>query len=203
MAQSQTGTEMIQMIIALDHGNAIGWSDGALAYRDLKADMKRFKELTTGHTVVMGMNTFLSLGRKDGLPNRHNIVLTRKPWSEARGLTGDNVDVISSLDWVIRQDSIMSMRAVDEWKDEAPQIWIIGGKSVYEEALKMGIVDEIYMTVIHASCEADVVMDTDLIAWKHFIIKQRALGMEWEATMLSHQRDVDFETSYMLLRKMK
>jgi dihydrofolate reductase len=182
---------MIKLIIAIDRGNAIGWSDGALAYNGLKQDMRRFKELTTGHTVVMGFNTWKSLKRPTGLPNRKNVVLTRKPYSEAREFfsASSDIDIISSLDYV---KQMAARRNADQ-----PDIWIIGGKSVYEEALRLGIVDEVFITLIHASCEADVVMDTDLASWKLFVIR----NPQWLPTLGTTQWDGDFQTTYLHLAK--
>lgn len=178
----------IKLSVAVDQGGAIGWSDGRMPWR-LPADMKRFKELTTGSTVVMGFNTFKSIGRPQGLPNRRNIVVTRKPWSEARTHFDPScdVDVISSLDW-LRTTSICSL-------------WIIGGASVYEEALSKDMVDEIYLTLVHTDSGADVRMTTDLVAWKRFVITQRANGINWEAEPISRQWDGNLETSYITFRK--
>ena len=66
---------ILSIIAAVARNGAIGYKN-KLLYR-LKGDMKRFKELTTNHTIIMGKNTFLSLP-KGALPNRRNIVLTRK-----------------------------------------------------------------------------------------------------------------------------
>ena len=193
----------IKMILAVDQGGAIGWSDGRLAYPGLKQDMARFKELTTGHTVVMGFNTFKSLGRPKGLPNRKNIVLTRKPWNEVRGFfdPASDIDIISNLDWVKRQADINRHRASSEWQDEVHTIWIIGGASVYEEALKKDLVDEIHLTLVHATSDADVRMTTDLVAWKRFVLTERKRGINWEVEPISRQRDDEVETSYITFTK--
>lgn len=191
----------IKLIIAVDQANAIGWSDGRLAHAGLKQDMARFKALTMNGMVVMGRSTYLSLGRPNGLPNRRNIVLSRRPYSEIRGQIVGDVEIISSLDWVVKHDASARARAAEEWQDDAPGIWIIGGKSVYEEALRLGIVDQIYLTVIHSTSQADVVMDTDLVSWKHFILTERKRGIFWEAEPISRQWDGEVETSYMHLRK--
>ena len=186
----------VKMILAVDQAGAIGWSDGRLAYPKLKADMRRFKELTTGGTVVMGFNTFKSLRLPSGLPNRKNVVLTRKPWSEARSFFEPDcdIDVISSLDYIKKLDG---STAHDTTPKSAPTIWIIGGASVYEEALRLDIVSEIYLTLIHSECEADVRMTTDLVAWKRFILTERARGVNWRADPTSRQWDGDVETSYL------
>jgi dihydrofolate reductase len=181
---------MIKMIVAIDTGNAIGWSDGMLAYRNLKTDMARFKALTTNQKVVMGRSTYLSLGRPNGLPNRQNFVLTRQPYSEIRGQIKGDIPIISSLDYIVQMD-----------KNSDVDTWIIGGASVYDEALSKGIVDEVHITLVHASCEADVRLKTDLAAWKLFVIRERAQGRFWESEVVVTEWDGDFQTTYIVLRK--
>lgn len=182
----------IKMILAVDQGGAIGWSDGRLAYPSLKQDMQRFKELTTGQTVVMGFNTFKSLGRPKGLPNRKNIVLTRKHPIDARGWIDSSIDIVSSLGWV------------KTWFERRPEetCCIIGGASVYEEALAKDMVDEIYLTLIHSTCPADVKMTTDLVSWKHFVLTERKRGVNWEVNPISRQWDGDVETSYLTFTRL-
>jgi dihydrofolate reductase len=192
---------MIKLIVAVDTGNAVGWSDGDLAYRGLKKDMARFKTLTTGSTVVMGRSTYLSLGRPNGLPNRRNVVLTRRPYSEIRGQIGLNLEIISSLDWVVQYNeaAIRTVAGTDRFPSDT---WIIGGASVYDEALSKGIVDEVHITLVHASCEADVRLKTDLAAWKLFVIRERVRGILWEPEIHDTEWDGDFQTTYIVLRKL-
>jgi dihydrofolate reductase len=181
---------MIKMILAVDENNAIGWSDGRLAYPNLKNDMARFKEFTSGHAVLMGYNTFMSLGRPNGLPNRKNIVLTTRSSGELGNLIGRNVDVLSSL------EMIKTSKPGGLFKD----LWIIGGKSVYEQALSLGLVDEIYMTVVHGNCNADVKLDTDLAAWKLFVLRQAKIGIRWHVEVQPTKQDGEFQTSYVKMR---
>jgi dihydrofolate reductase len=178
---------MIKLIVAVDQGGAIGWSDGRLAVPGLKLDMQRFKELTTGGTVVMGFNTWKSLNRPKGLPNRKNIVLTRKSWSESRPFFAPDadIDIISNLDYVELK------------RDSAKPQWIIGGASVYEEALSRNMVDEMFVTLVHVDSKADVCLTTDIVAWKRFVLTQRKLGINWEVEPLSRQWDGGVETSYL------
>lgn len=183
------------MIVAVDRGNAIGWSDGRLPWK-LPVDMARFKELTTGGRVVMGFNTFKSLNRPDGLPNRENIVLTRKTWQEARSFIGDRIDVISNLNYLTRPHHVGGVVQSHDW-------WIIGGASVYAEALEKNIVDEIYITQVHAPSEADVRLSTDLYSWKLFVLHQRKIGIHWEPIPLPHP-DLPgghLPISYVVLKK--
>ena len=179
----------IQAILAVDQGGAIGWSDGRLAYPGLKQDMARFKALTTGHTVVMGFNTWRSLNRTSGLPNRRNVVLTRKPWAEARPFfdPSASIDIISDLGWVQRRDQA----------DRAATTWLIGGASVYDEAFRRGMVDKVHLTLIHATSPADVRLETDLVAWKRFVLTERKRGINWEVEPITRQWDGDVETSYI------
>lgn len=189
----------IRMILSLDRANSLGYSDGRLAYR-LPADLKRFKALTTNGTVVMGINTFLSLNRIDGLPNRRNIVLSHRPYSEIRTLVGLDVEIISNFDWILKHDDA-AHRTVANTDREPSCPWIIGGASVFDEALTKGIVDEIYLTLVHSTCDADVRLTTDLAAWKSFVLHEAKLGRLWDALVDEPIWDGEHQTTYITLRK--
>ncbi|MBQ0089769.1 MAG: dihydrofolate reductase [Prevotellaceae bacterium] len=105
---------MISIIVCIAENNAIGYEGGLLYH--LRADLKRFKSLTSGHTVIMGRKTFESLP-KGALPNRRNIVLTHQD------INFPNTEVYGSL------EEALSHCAENE------DIFIIGGYSVYKEAL--------------------------------------------------------------------
>ncbi len=124
----------ISIIAAIDRRRAIG-HDNRLLYR-LPNDMKRFKALTTGHTVIMGRKTFESLP-KGALPNRRNIVLSSRP-----GLQCQGAEVFTSLEAALQSC------------DKSEHVYIMGGESVYRQALP--IADELCLTEVHASAaEAD------------------------------------------------
>ena len=109
----------INIIAAVARNRAIGFQNKLLYW--LPNDLKRFKALTTGHTIVMGRNTFLSLP-KGALPNRRNIVLSRQ--LATGGFTNPpGCETYASL------DEALSHCAPDE------EVYIIGGASVYEQAL--------------------------------------------------------------------
>lgn len=123
----------ISIIAAVAKNRAIG-NDNKLIYW-LPDDLKRFKALTTGHTIIMGRRTFDSLP-KGALPNRRNVVLTRK------GGTFAGCDVFHSL-----QEALDSCA-----KDE--DVYIIGGASVYKEAL--AVADRLCLTEVDDTpAEAD------------------------------------------------
>ena len=124
---------MISIIAAVAKNRAIGFQNKLIYW--LPNDLKRFKALTTGHTIIMGRNTFLSLP-KGALPNRRNIVLSRS----AKELPG--CDVYASL------EEALAHCAADE------DIYIIGGASVYQQALPLA--DRLCLTEIDDTpAEAD------------------------------------------------
>lgn len=106
----------ISIIAAVARNRAIGQGNKLIYW--LPDDLKRFKSLTTGHTIIMGRKTFGSLP-KGALPNRRNIVLTRK------GGTFAGCEAYSSL-----QEALHHCAADEE-------VFIIGGASVYAEALPL------------------------------------------------------------------
>ena len=119
---------MISIIAAIDRNNALGFKNQLLFY--LPADLKHFKSLTTGHTVIMGRKTFESLP-KGALPNRRNIVLSRNS-----ALTFPGAEVYASLE-----------EALQHCQPEE-HLYIIGGESVYRQAIDLA--DELCMTLIDA-----------------------------------------------------
>lgn len=103
----------ISIIVAIDEKNGIGKKNDLLVY--ISNDLKRFKRLTTGHTIVMGRKTFESLP-KGALPNRKNVVLTKN-----KEFTAPDVTVVHSV------NEVMEICNANE------EIFIIGGAKVYKE----------------------------------------------------------------------
>lgn len=129
---------IISLIGAMDQGRGIG-KDNALPWAGkIPRDMARFKELTTGKTVVMGRKTFASIGRV--LPNRMNIVLTHD-----RDWHADGVWHVHSLKEALAE-------ATNNGGSE--EVFIIGGASLYAETLP--IADRMYLTEIDGvfACDA-------------------------------------------------
>lgn len=116
---------MINIIAAVANNRAIGYKNKLLYW--LPNDLKRFKALTTGHTIIMGRNTYLSLP-KGALPNRRNVVLSRT----AKDFPG--CEVFPSLE-----------KALKSCKDDE-QVYIIGGARVYEQAIALA--DRLCLTEI-------------------------------------------------------
>ena len=118
---------MLSLIVAISENNAIGKAGDLLCY--LPDDLKHFKALTTGATVVMGKKTFFSLPRRP-LPNRRNIVLTRDG-----SFTYENTEVAHSI------EELQKMLTADE------NVFIIGGGEVYRQFIPLA--DELQITHIH------------------------------------------------------
>jgi dihydrofolate reductase len=119
---------IISIIVVTGKNNEIGKGNDLLCR--LPADLKHFKEITSGHTVVMGRKTFVSLP-KGVLPNRRNIVISRN-----KDLKIEGAEVYSSLDYAL-------IKLIDE-----NEVFIIGGAQIYEQALP--VADKLYLTKIHA-----------------------------------------------------
>ena len=114
--------------------NGVIGRDNALPWH-LPNDLKRFKALTTGHSILMGRRTFESIGRV--LPNRRTIVITRNPEFQAPG-----AEVAHTLD-----EALTLTHGEDE-------VFVVGGAEFYRAALARA--DRIYLTMLHATVEGDV-----------------------------------------------
>jgi dihydrofolate reductase len=123
---------MITMIAAAGQNNELG-KDNDLVWH-LPDDFKRFKQLTTGHFIIMGRKTFESFPKP--LPNRTHLVITRNPNYQKEGAV-----VVHSIDEALLRSSA----------DEQP--FIIGGGEIY--TLGMPVADKIELTRVHGSFEAD------------------------------------------------
>jgi dihydrofolate reductase len=112
-------------------------------------DLKRFRELTSGHTVIMGRRTFESIYGRLGkpLPNRVNIVITSKILADHEGVL-----VYNSLP-----------EALDAHKDDS-KIFLIGGTKIFEEGIKFA--EHMYVTHVHKNYDGDVYFPE--IDWKHW-----------------------------------
>lgn len=157
---------MVSMILAVDRDNKIGHTDGRLPW-DIPEDMARFKRLTTGKTILMGGNTYRSLNRPHGLPNRHNVVLT----------TGCVEDWSSGDGW----SSIRQIDDLDVFTFKHHFYWVIGGAQIYDWFVDELMVDTIYLTRVHQTTEASVGVSADLYNVENFIADQlHRFGAIWQ-----------------------
>ncbi|WP_319272172.1 dihydrofolate reductase [uncultured Draconibacterium sp.] len=123
----------ISIIVAIAENFAIGKNNDLLFH--LPNDLKRFKEITSGHTIIMGRNTLLSLP-KWPLPNRRHIVITDK-----------QDDVFPGCETVFSIDN-----AIEKVKDEK-EAFIIGGGMIYKQFFP--VAGKLYLTLVHKPFDAD------------------------------------------------
>ena len=131
----------ISLIYAVSENHVIGYKN-ELPWRQ-PTDLKRYKQITSGHPIIMGRRTFEGIGRP--LPHRQNIVLTHDP-----SYTHEGVDVVHTL-----------QEAID--KAHGDDVFVIGGAKVFEEALPQA--SQIYLTRVHAIVDGDTFFDPDLSHW--------------------------------------
>ena len=126
---------MISLIVAYDKNKLIG-GGGKMPW-DIKSELRRFRELTTGNVVIMGRKTYESIGSKP-LPDRINIIV-----SSSLRLNDENCFSVGSIE-----------EAIEAAKKTGKEIYISGGSTIYEKV--MYIVDVMYITEIDAEFEGDV-----------------------------------------------
>ena len=133
------------MVVAYDRSRGIGAENDLLWQRDLPADLKHFRRLTIGKSIIMGRKTFESIGSKP-LPDRQNIVLSRTP---------------TGAEKVITAGSLQAAYAMAQYP-----IVVIGGESVFREALSN--VDTIYATEVDADFPQATVFfpEIDMNEWR-------------------------------------
>ena len=142
---------MIKAIVCCDMMGNIGKDNNLLFH--IPQDMKFFKDMTTGHTVLMGYNTYLSLGSKP-LPNRKNIVLA------------DRYKKIEPHENLIVTEDMNT--TIGECIGNGEEIWVIGGAYVYNTTISMEMLNEVYVTFVPTVVEnADVRVDLELLVSKY------------------------------------
>ncbi|MCF2221592.1 dihydrofolate reductase [Chryseobacterium sp. PS-8] len=124
---------MTTIVVAMGEKNEIGFENQLLWH--LPKDLKHFKEITSGHPVIMGRKTYESIGKP--LPNRTNIVVSRKTdWFE------EGILIVGSI-----KEAVKFAKKIDE------EVFIIGGGKIYEQT--MDIVDKLEVTLVKADLQAD------------------------------------------------
>ena len=121
----------ISAVVAIAENHAIGKNNQLLWY--LPNDLKHFKQITSGHTVIMGRKTYESVGKP--LPNRRNIVITRQ------NIAIPGCEVVNSI------EAALALCAHEQ------EVFIIGGAEIYKLALPL--TNRIYLTIVHSLFEAD------------------------------------------------
>jgi dihydrofolate reductase len=124
----------LALVVAMSSNGVIG-KDGGLPWH-IPEDLKHFRQVTTGHAIIMGRRTWDEIGRP--LPNRRNIVITRQTDFEVSG-----AEVVHTL-----EDAIALAR---DGGDSEPRI--VGGATIYAQALPL--ITRFYLTVVQREIEGD------------------------------------------------
>jgi dihydrofolate reductase len=123
----------LSIIVATDQQNGIGKNNQLLWH--LPNDLKFFKKVTSGNTIIMGRKTYESIGKP--LPNRRNVVISRN-----QDLKIEGVEIFDNISSAIQA-------CVNE-----EEVFIIGGGEIYKQALDL--TSKIYLTKVEANCDADI-----------------------------------------------
>lgn len=155
---------MLSIIVAKAKNNVIG-KNNELIWK-LPEDLKRFKQLTTGHTIIMGRKTFESLGRV--LPNRKHIIFSQNPDFK---VNDENVEIVHS------------MLQIQEYIESEEEHFVIGGAMIYN--LLMPYVTKMYVTQIDKEFEGDAFFPRiDENIWK---VIEKSEMMEDENSHLKYE----------------
>ncbi len=155
---------MLSIIVAKAKNNIIGKNNKLLW--SLPEDLKRFKEITTGHTIIMGRKTFESLGRV--LPNRKHIVFTQNPDFKVED---ENVEIVHS------------MLEIKQYIDDENENFVIGGAMIY--SLLLPYTNKMYVTEINQDFEGDALFPKiNLDEWQ--VVKREA-GVKNEKNNLEYE----------------
>ncbi len=130
-------TPRISAVAAISKNRVLGKDNGLIWA--IPEDLKRFKQLTTGHSVIMGRKTYESIGKP--LPNRTNIIITRD-----QKFTAEGCIVVHSIDEALQK------------ANSDKEIFVIGGGQIYKEMLPK--TDRLYLTVIDQEAEGDTYFPT-------------------------------------------
>ena len=155
---------MLSIIVAKAKNNIIGKENKLIWH--LPEDLKHFKELTTGHTIIMGRKTFESLGRV--LPNRKHVVFSQNPDFK---VDDENVEIVHS------------MLQIQEYIENEEENFVIGGAMIYN--LLMPYVTKMYVTQINKDFEGDTFFPRiDENIWKEI---SREKGLKNEENNLDYE----------------
>lgn len=141
----------LQAVAAMTRGRVIG-KDNGLPWPHIKADMQHFVKLTRGKTIVLGYNTYLSLG--EGLPNRRNLVIVNPLRGQPELINAEAVLPLPD------QREAEMVRRMGHWYDGPrwpvgadEEVFLIGGAATYERYLPL--CEVLHLTVVHAHLEGD------------------------------------------------
>ncbi len=162
----------ISIIVAAAENGVIG-KDNRLLWK-LSSDLKRFKNITTGHYILMGRKTFESIGKP--LPNRTSLIISRNLSCDL-----ENCHVFPTIN-----DAI-----VYSAKQQQDEIFVVGGGEIYRQTLPLA--NKIHLTIVHTEIEGDTHFDYDDSSWRvqHTEFVPKDEKNEFDSTYIILQRAFD------------
>jgi dihydrofolate reductase len=144
--------KILNLIVAVDSKMRIGNAGPHKLVFKQKSDMDRFKKLTTGNVVIMGYNTYKSIGK--ALPNRENIVVSSSHFNE-----------------IFRTDVIESAASLEEAIDIAKtytnkEVFLIGGGQLYNYAIHHDLVKRYFVTMVYTNIDGDLKVEIPILPIK-------------------------------------
>lgn len=177
---------LISIIAAIGKNRELGKNNQLLWH--ISEDLKRFKEVTSGHVVIMGRKTYESIGKP--LPNRLNIIISRDPSFKIQ-----NCIVVHSLEEALdvakRKPAYATsfakaskVKKASVGKEE--EIFVIGGASVYAQA--MNFADKLYLTIVDQEFDADAFFP-DYSMFKRKVFEKKFVSGKYYLTFLELERN--------------
>lgn len=159
----------ISIIVAVAENGVIG-KDNQLLWK-LSADLKRFKNITSNHFIVLGRKTFESIGKP--LPNRTSLIISKNYTCDFENCFVFNT-IIDAIDFAKQQNQ--------------EEIFVIGGGEIYKQTLPLA--NKIYLTLVHTEIDGDTYFDYDESNWK---VKHKQIVLKDEKN--------EFDSTYLILER--
>lgn len=178
------GKPIISIVAAIGKNRELG-KDNKLLWH-IPEDLKRFKQLTSGHPIIMGRKTFESIGHP--LPNRLNVVITRDERFKPDGVTvvhslQEGIDTSSK--YYVESSMYNGEKQIQDTNYKLPttehEVFIIGGGQIFEQALSLA--DRLYLTIVDGEFDADVFFP-DYSMFKKVVSEQKRTSDDYSYSFL-------------------
>jgi dihydrofolate reductase len=159
---------IVSIIVAFDLAGTIGFNNNLPWH--LPADLKHFKSVTMGHSIIMGRKTFESIGKP--LPGRNTIVITHNKKYHHEGIT-----VVHSLEQALQQQHATN------------EVFIIGGAEIFNLGLQLS--DKLYTTLIHHRFDGDTLFpEIGMSEWEEQSIEEHSSDEKnkWSYSFINYSR---------------
>jgi dihydrofolate reductase len=164
----------ISLIVVIDEKNGIG-KNGVMPWH-ISEDFKRFKEITTGHPIIMGRKTWESLPNKP-LPSRYNIVITKD--------LGFMIDDLGFKETGAIVHSLEEGIELAKKQKGGEEVFIIGGGQIFQQAI--GLADKLYITKVQGGFNADTFFP-DYTAFKKEVYRKESGDENYKYTFLELEK---------------